>query len=184
MKKNGNTINARKRMSMMVMGSLALLAAVFAVPVSQAVAHGGMGSKAASADASLVCMNRASVLAALGLDADSDPTHAKTTICHFPPGNEMEDHTITVADPAIIHAHESHGDTMGLCEGWVTRPQVEAMPGCTSLEEASSEPGVWVPESMVANGHQLNAYVAKVNAGVLPGFPDATSRSYREISGQ
>ena len=38
------------------------------------------------------------------------------TICHIPPGNPANAHTITVGQPAL-NAHLNHGDTIGPCEG-------------------------------------------------------------------
>lgn len=38
----------------------------------------------------------------------------KTIICHIPPGNQDNRHTIEVANPAL-QAHLSHGDTLGAC---------------------------------------------------------------------
>lgn len=38
----------------------------------------------------------------------------KVTICHVPPGNPANAHTITVAAPAVA-AHLAHGDTLGAC---------------------------------------------------------------------
>jgi hypothetical protein len=38
----------------------------------------------------------------------------KTTICHIPPGNPANAHTITVGNPAVP-AHLAHGDHIGAC---------------------------------------------------------------------
>ena len=40
--------------------------------------------------------------------------HNKTTICHIPPGNPGNAHTISVSSRAVA-AHLSHGDHLGLC---------------------------------------------------------------------
>ena len=39
---------------------------------------------------------------------------AKAVICHYPPGNPGNRHTIEVGQPAVA-AHLAHGDTLGLC---------------------------------------------------------------------
>lgn len=39
----------------------------------------------------------------------------KTSICHVPPGNPGNAHTISVA-PNAVPAHLAHGDSMGACE--------------------------------------------------------------------
>ena len=38
----------------------------------------------------------------------------KVVICHYPPGNTGNRHTIEVGQPALS-AHLAHGDTQGLC---------------------------------------------------------------------
>ncbi|HME89943.1 MAG TPA: hypothetical protein VKE49_00860 [Myxococcaceae bacterium] len=40
----------------------------------------------------------------------------KVTICHIPPGNPANAHTITVGAPAV-RAHLAHGDHLGACAG-------------------------------------------------------------------
>jgi hypothetical protein len=40
----------------------------------------------------------------------------KVVICHMPPGNPGNAHTITVSSNALM-AHLAHGDTMGPCGG-------------------------------------------------------------------
>jgi hypothetical protein len=52
-----------------------------------------------------------------GSDNSASPAHsAKVTICHIPPGNPANAHTITVGAPAV-KAHIKHGDTLGACGG-------------------------------------------------------------------
>ncbi len=41
---------------------------------------------------------------------------AKVTICHVPPGNPANAHTITIAESAVP-AHLAHGDYLGACRG-------------------------------------------------------------------
>jgi hypothetical protein len=41
----------------------------------------------------------------------------KVTICHIPPGNPANAHTIVVAEPAVAAHMELHGDTLGQCGG-------------------------------------------------------------------
>ena len=40
----------------------------------------------------------------------------KVTLCHIPPGNPANAHTITVGEPAM-RAHLAHGDYLGPCNG-------------------------------------------------------------------
>jgi hypothetical protein len=44
-----------------------------------------------------------------------DPSDSKkTTICHLPPGNPANAHTLCVGTPAV-RAHLDHGDRLGSC---------------------------------------------------------------------
>jgi hypothetical protein len=59
-----------------------------------------------------------------GLVTDSDPSHytgvtdqepgETVQICHIPPGNPENAHTITVGADAVA-AHLAHGDSLGPC---------------------------------------------------------------------
>jgi hypothetical protein len=40
----------------------------------------------------------------------------KTTVCHIPPGNPANEHTICVGN-AAVPAHLAHGDNLGSCCG-------------------------------------------------------------------
>jgi hypothetical protein len=40
----------------------------------------------------------------------------KVTICHVPPGNPENAHTITVGFPAVAPHLALHGDSIGACE--------------------------------------------------------------------
>ncbi|MCP3100917.1 hypothetical protein LZ198_18760 [Myxococcus sp. K15C18031901] len=40
----------------------------------------------------------------------------EVTLCHIPPGNPANAHTISVG-VAAVKAHEKHGDLLGACEG-------------------------------------------------------------------
>ncbi|ATB45155.1 hypothetical protein [Corallococcus macrosporus] len=47
---------------------------------------------------------------------DGETSPDKVTICHIPPGNPANAHSITVSVSAWP-AHERHGDTLGPCDG-------------------------------------------------------------------
>lgn len=40
----------------------------------------------------------------------------KTTVCHIPPGNPANEHTICIGNPGVP-AHLAHGDFLGSCCG-------------------------------------------------------------------
>jgi hypothetical protein len=46
--------------------------------------------------------------------SDDDQYGHKVVICHHPPGNPDNAHTITV-DQSAVPAHLAHGDTLGPC---------------------------------------------------------------------
>lgn len=48
----------------------------------------------------------------------------KVTICHVPPGNPSNAHTIRVGAPAVA-AHLAHGDSLGACAGEAELPEEE-----------------------------------------------------------
>ncbi len=67
------------------------------------------------------CLRGVLALAALAGVAASQPAAAgageeKVTICHIPPGNPDNAHTIVVGAPAVP-AHLDHGDSLGECGG-------------------------------------------------------------------
>jgi hypothetical protein len=59
-------------------------------------------------------MNRLTVAAALFLLFAAQNASARTTICHVPPDNPGNAHTITVSDNAVP-SHLAHGDCEGAC---------------------------------------------------------------------
>jgi chromosome segregation ATPase len=47
-------------------------------------------------------------------ESEDSEQEEKVTICHIPPGNEDNPHTITIGESAL-EAHQAHGDTIGEC---------------------------------------------------------------------
>ena len=47
--------------------------------------------------------------------SDDDDANCKVTICHIPPGNHCNEHTIRVGKSAV-RAHIAHGDYPGACD--------------------------------------------------------------------
>src|SRR5262245_44766548 len=64
------------------------------------------------------CVLLASLLMASPADAKLGPPH-KVAICHIPPGNPANAHTLSLPEPAI-RAHLGHGDKPGACTVTVT----------------------------------------------------------------
>jgi hypothetical protein len=61
---------------------------------------------------------------------------AKVTLCHIPPGNPDNAHTITVGSPAVP-AHLAHGDTLGPCPDGPTAAADNGNTGKKSKETAA-----------------------------------------------
>ena len=76
------------------------------------------------------------------LDSQAAGGVDKVTICHIPPGNPENQHTIIVGAPAVP-AHLAHGDHVGACDDDraqpATRPPVSGPPRAGSV--ASGVPG-------------------------------------------
>ncbi|OIO70439.1 MAG: hypothetical protein COW19_00295 [Zetaproteobacteria bacterium CG12_big_fil_rev_8_21_14_0_65_55_1124] len=191
MKMINKTIKVKKGISLMVLGGVALLAAVFAMPMQQANADNCSKSRAMNSlitdfsSATLVCVSRSEVLETLGLNATSDPTSVKATLCHIPPGNPANQHTITVGQSSV-NAHMAHGDVMGACSNWVSEAYINSRPTCTAFHGGTTTPGVWIPDVAVTadDAPSLNAYFSQVQAGSITGLPDSSGESYREVRGQ
>jgi len=92
-------------------------------------------------------------------------------ICHIPPGNHQNMHTISVGTPAI-HAHLNHGDMLGACPGDDEAAQQE------SESENEQANGQTYASCTCADGTTGNLYHA----------PDATvptqAFSQRSVFGQ
>jgi hypothetical protein len=97
--------------------------ALAAIGLAQFVGCGETDDAAAQAAALKAKKNR-EALKACGLDDGSlgadDQLHAceagstkKTTVCHIPPGNPDNAHTICIGNPAVSPHQHHHGDTIG-----------------------------------------------------------------------
>jgi hypothetical protein len=59
-------------------------------------------------------IQRLALLAMTALAAGVAHAEKKVTLCHFPPGNPANSHTISVGE-AAVSAHLGHGDDVGAC---------------------------------------------------------------------
>jgi len=87
----------------------------------------GCGGPAEAPEASAASSEALAALVACGLDdgtiergahlgaCDAGDTK-KTTICHIPPGNPANAHTICVGNSAVPHHMQNHGDLVGACQ--------------------------------------------------------------------
>lgn len=60
------------------------------------------------------CAKALSCTAVANAALGTDPNTGKVTVCHMPPGNAANMHTISVSQSALS-AHAGHGDTIGAC---------------------------------------------------------------------
>lgn len=100
----------------------------------------GDGSNANS-DASLSLRSSGSNAdSANATDSASGGGVAKVTICHIPPGNPANAHSITVGAPAV-RAHLAHGDTIGACsdQGTVVVPPPDESTGTDSTGSSDTD---------------------------------------------
>jgi hypothetical protein len=72
----------------------------------------------------------------VGVSADelsADGGVPKITICHYPPGNRANMHSITIGYPAVAAHVRNHGDTIGPCGGSSSSGGADADAGNTTI---------------------------------------------------
>jgi hypothetical protein len=89
-------------------------------------------------------------------DAAAAQTPDKVTVCHIPPGNPANAHTISV-DAAAVPAHLGHGDTLTPCEICLAPNQGCGGPNGNCCAGTMCEAGVCVVPMCIANGGFCNA---------------------------
>jgi hypothetical protein len=77
-------------------------------------ACGGSVSSNGSIDAQAEALSKQINVSASFILANTGPD-GKVTICHYPPGNRANAHTISVGMPAVEPHVRLHGDTIGPC---------------------------------------------------------------------
>ncbi len=70
----------------------------------------------------------------------------KVLICHIPPGNPENAHTICVSANAVDTHQEHHGDLIGPCEGEVVEPPPDEDPPSDEDPPDEDPPPPDVPE--------------------------------------
>lgn len=104
--------------------SLTGLASVFALGLSLGACDGGSDSNTTTFDeAALVAALNACHLndgtvektAEIRVCTPAEETH-KTTICHIPPGNPANAHTLCIGNQAVPAHLDNHGDYLGPCK--------------------------------------------------------------------
>jgi hypothetical protein len=84
---------------------------IFALTFLVAACDPGGGDRSNEASA----LSSACMAGAPGAHACDPADTKKTTICHIPPGNPANEHTLCVGN-AAVPAHLAHGDHVGACD--------------------------------------------------------------------
>ncbi|MBW8887769.1 MAG: hypothetical protein JF616_08430 [Fibrobacteres bacterium] len=100
----------------------------------------------------------------------------KTTICHIPPGNPANAHTITVGNPAV-KAHLAHGDKLGACKDMPPaakpcsdNPGTSASHDGLALDRSGGKVAIChIPPGNPANAHTIVVGAAAVKAHLAHG---------------
>jgi hypothetical protein len=93
-------------------------------------------------------LNDGSIEKGAHLHACEPDDHHKTTICHIPPGNPANAHTLCIGNAAVPAHLENHGDHLGACE----QEQPCPPPGGTSGTGGSGAGAPEMPPSTGAAG--------------------------------
>lgn len=101
----------------------------------------------------------------------SDPTIGKTTICHYPPGNPANKHTISVGT-AAVSAHMAHGDTTGNCpddagNGTVVCENYDSQNYDAQLANCAASPAGPLVKSITIDGTKIANNVGAVNGAII-----------------
>lgn len=121
--------------------------------------------------------------------ADSAAKAEKRDVCHIPPGNPENAHTISIGSPAVV-AHLAHGDKLGRCEDVVIDP-----PKHPCADGSSRKKGIapdlsghkakvcHIPPGNPENRHTIEVGIAAVKAHLAHGdslgacVPEGTGES-------
>jgi hypothetical protein len=96
---------------------------------------------------------------------DEDSDEAKVLVCHVPPGNPENAHTVEVGESAVP-AHLEHGDTEGACEG--DEPGEEVPGEDEGEEDADGEEETKVVVCHVPPGNPENSHTIEVDDSAVP----------------
>jgi hypothetical protein len=109
---------------------------------------------------------------ALSLEGSADSAGGgvgKTTICHIPPGNPANAHSITVGNPAV-RAHLAHGDKIGSCPDVVShKPKCsdEVATGASHHGMSPDRTGGKVAVCHIPPGNPANMHTIVIGAAAV-----------------
>ena len=99
-------------------------------------------------------------------DTGDESDEAQVLVCHVPPGNPENPHTVEVGESAVP-AHLAHGDTEGACEG--DEPGGEEDPEGEETEEETKVALCHVPPGNPENPHTIEVGESAVPAHLAHG---------------
>ena len=127
---------------------LSSLSGLALLGLSQVVGCGTNLESSASGDREALLTACGLADAGVGVSDDlraCDPQDTKkTTICHIPPGNPANAHTLCVGNPAVAAHLRNHGDYLGPCvvETECPPPPPSGVGGAPGTGGAAGAPGV------------------------------------------
>jgi len=105
-------------------------------------------------------------------DADTracepDQTH-KTTICHVPPGNPANAHTLCIGTPAVKHHLANHPDYLGPCKPDIPCPPPGGTGGTTGTGGATGTGGTTGTGGAIGTGGHGGTGDTGGQGGLIP----------------
>lgn len=118
---------------------------------------------------------------ALRSELSGSPEAGKTFVCHIPPGEPANAHTIHIAN-AAVDAHLAHGDSLGQCDqvlvqdtGTECQKRIAHLQRKTIQNVVVQDSGSWkvtlchLPPGNTANGHDITVGPSAVEAHLAHG---------------
>ena len=118
---------------------------------------------------------------ALRSELSGSPEAGKTFVCHIPPGNLANPHTLHIAN-AAVDAHLAHGDSLGQCDQVLAQDTgTDCRKGNANLHRRKiqhivvQDSGSWkvtlchLPPGNTANGHDITVGLSAVDAHLAHG---------------
>jgi hypothetical protein len=117
----------------------------------------------------------------------SGSSETKHTICHLPPGNPANGHTISIGASAV-DAHLAHGDKLGQCPDPFDNPCLDKAPP-TAQDSVDKQNGkhTWkvslchIPPGNPANAHTISVGAAAVRAHIAHGDKIGSCRDPKPV---
>jgi len=116
-----------------------------------------------------------------GIDIEEPEPEQKITICHIPPGNPSNAHTISIP-PSAWSAHQAHGDTRGGCQkdsfskGFGDNQVIisigSSVPGCEVIDECFQPFAMKINQGDTVSWYNSDSAGHTVTSGTPSDGPD------------